>query len=102
MPADETYGLLNILADLKKIGFQQSLIVNGGRALHPVTRESFTPEQVKLAGIYRVEGDSNNDEEAVVYALTSTSGTKGLIIDSFGPHADPEIADFMSKVKPAT
>jgi hypothetical protein len=99
MATFESYSLLKILDDLKAKGYSRCLTIKKGKAHFADSNKSFAPETMLLVGTYRVEGDSNNDEEAVIYALKTQSGEKGTIIDSFGPHADPEKAEFISKVK---
>jgi hypothetical protein len=41
-------------------------------------------EEFKVDEVYRFEGDSNCNENAVVYALTSNTGVKGTIVDGHG------------------
>jgi len=44
--------------------------------------------------VYRFEGPSDPDEEAVVYALQCpVCGAKGSLVSAFGPGADPDVAD---------
>lgn len=51
-------------------------------------------EQAEVVRVYRYEGPSDPDEEAVVYALCCPScGAGGTLVSSFGPTADPELAD---------
>lgn len=44
--------------------------------------------------VYRFEGPSDPDEEAVVYAIRCPRcGMGGTLVSAFGPGADPEVAD---------
>ena len=44
--------------------------------------------------VYRFEGPSDPDEEAVVYALRCpVCGARGILVSAFGPGADPEVTD---------
>lgn len=57
------------------------------RALH----QTSTAEVVR---VYRFEGPSDPDEEAVVYALRCpVCGAGGTLVSAFGPSADPEVVD---------
>ena len=51
-------------------------------------------ESVEVARVFRFEGPSDPDEEAVVYAARCPiCQAGGTLVSSFGPGADPELAD---------
>jgi hypothetical protein len=51
-------------------------------------------EPAEVVRVYRFEGPSDPDEEAVVYALRCpVCGAGGSVVSSFGPGADPQITD---------
>lgn len=45
---------------------------------------NYKPEDLKILRSYRFEGDSNPDDNAVLYVAQDTDGNKGIIIDSYG------------------
>lgn len=45
-------------------------------------------EDFNIDEVYRFEEDSNPDDNAVVYALTSPTGVKGTIVDGYGASAE--------------
>jgi hypothetical protein len=48
----------------------------------------------EVVRVYRFEGPSDPDEEAVVYALRCPGCTTGgTLVSAFGPGADPELTD---------
>ena len=48
------------------------------------------PDEFEIIEVYRFEGDSNPDDEDVVYAVESRDGKlKGIITSAFGLYADP-------------
>jgi hypothetical protein len=51
-------------------------------------------ERAEVVRVYRFEGPSDPDEEAVVYGLRCPCcGAGGTLVSSFGPGADPELTD---------
>lgn len=51
-------------------------------------------DAAEVLRVFRFEGPSDPDEEAVVYALQCpVCGAKGSLVSGFGPGADPDIAD---------
>ncbi|MEO5783798.1 MAG: phosphoribosylpyrophosphate synthetase [Ginsengibacter sp.] len=48
------------------------------------------PDEFEIVEAHRFEGDSNPDDEDVVYAVESKDGKlKGIITSAFGLYADP-------------
>src|SRR5215213_6502290 len=48
------------------------------------------PDEFEIVELHRFEGDSNPDDEDVVYAVESKDGKlKGVITSAFGLYADP-------------
>lgn len=46
------------------------------------------PEQFRVDEVYRFEGDSNPDDNAVLYAITASNGVKGTLVDGYGVYSD--------------
>jgi hypothetical protein len=49
---------------------------------------SLRPDEFEITEVYRFEGDSNPDDEAVVYAIESKHGHRGILVNGFGISAD--------------
>lgn len=58
--------------------------------------KKFEPEDFEITEFYRFEGDTDPADEAVVYAIESKNGEKGVLINAFGIYADP-MSDSMIK-----
>jgi hypothetical protein len=63
------------------------------------TQKIYQPNQVKVAHFYRFEGESNPDDNAILYAIETDEGEKGTIVDAYGAYSDPLITDFMKQVE---
>jgi hypothetical protein len=59
----------------------------------------YQPEQVNVVNFFRFEGTSNPDDEAVLYVIETTDGTKGTLTDAYGVYQDPLIGSFMKQVE---
>lgn len=44
----------------------------------------YQPQEMKILKSYRFEGDSNPDDNAVLYVAQDTEGNKAMIMDSYG------------------
>ena len=62
----------------------------------PVT---LMPSEFEITEVYRFEGDSNPDDEAIVYAIESKHGQKGVLVNGFGISADAVSDEMIKKLK---
>ncbi|MFD1096362.1 phosphoribosylpyrophosphate synthetase [Salegentibacter chungangensis] len=46
--------------------------------------ESFGVDEFEVDKVLRFEGMSNPDDNAILYAITTTNGTKGVLVDGYG------------------
>jgi len=63
------------------------------------TSEKHDPNDLEIVAIYRYEGDSNPSDEAIVYAIESKSGTKGILVDAYGASSDARTAEIIKKIR---
>ncbi len=58
--------------------------------------DKFAPNSFEIMEVYRFEGNSDPSDEAVVYAIQSNNGMKGVLVNGYGISAD-EISGEMAK-----
>ena len=58
----------------------------------------YRPDELLITEVYRFEGISDPDDNSVVYAIVSTDGIKGLLIDAYGAYADESKNDFLKNI----
>ncbi len=46
--------------------------------------ETYSVEEFDVDKVLRFEGMSNPDDNAILYAITTTSGRKGVLVDGYG------------------
>lgn len=62
-----------------------------------ICRESeIHPEDFEIVEVHRFEGATDPADEAVVYAIESKNGDKGVLVNGYGPSSDP-MSDEMAK-----
>lgn len=77
--------VLKALEELKSMGFtvdynlQEEIIYND-------------PNNYEILHIYRYEGDSNPDDEAIVYGIKAISGEKGVFVAGFSANSESKAA----------
>ena len=61
----------------------------------------YQPSDLTIKRTYRFEGDSNPDDNAVLYVAEDKDGNKGMIIDSYGADSNypgEKFDDFMRDI----
>nr|WP_315155821.1 hypothetical protein [uncultured Flavobacterium sp.] len=83
--------VLEALADLKEKGFHHDFNL--------YTEDIKTnPHEFSVEHVYRYEGDSDPDEESVVYGIISVSGKKGVFVSGFSANSDDEASKILEKL----
>ena len=79
---------------LEAEGYGASFVFTQGALRCGVCGDAHRTERVEVVAVYRFEGPSDPDEQAVVYAVRCPScGAGGSIVSAYGPGADPEMTD---------
>lgn len=79
---------------LKKRGY--TIDFNLDREAIVCEGERCHPEDFEITGIYRFEGNTDPADEAIVYAIESQSGLKGVLVNGYGISSDA-LSDAMIK-----
>jgi hypothetical protein len=69
----------------------------GLESLHK--HSNYTPEQIQVVNFFRFEGQSDPDDNAILYVIETNDGTKGTLIDAYGIYNDPKVSKFMKDVE---
>src|SRR5260221_14102094 len=87
------------LSDLTKRGFTHDFSIKSDAIECNELGLMLHPRDFEIAEVYRFEGDSNPDDEEVIYAIESKSGIKGVLVSAFGTYADEISAELIKKLK---
>lgn len=84
------------LEQLKKQGFvtdfnleENCLVCNTAK---------YDPDDFEIVDVYRYEGDSDPGDEATVYAIQSSDGTKGVLVTGYGMYYDSMSEELLQKL----
>lgn len=84
------------IKDLKARGYE--LDFNLEENCIVCNEEKYHPEDFEITEVYRFEGDSDPADEAVVYAIESKTGVKGMLVNGYGISSDTMSADMAKKL----
>ena len=62
---------------------------------HPI---KLNPSEFEIAEVHRFEGNSDPADEAIVYAIESRHGQKGVIVNGYGTTAESLSSDMVEKL----
>lgn len=57
-----------------------------------------TPDEFSITEVHRYEGNSDPADEAIVYAIESDHGHKGVLVNGFGISADAVTNELIHKL----
>jgi hypothetical protein len=91
--------LVSCLNSLSRDGFSDDYKMTED-GLKSLKRERvYSPEEVKVLNFYRFEGNSDPADNSILYAIETSDGGRGTLVDAYGPYADSKISTFMHQVE---
>ena len=94
------YGTLSqTINGLKAEGYTRDFNIQKDCLVCQADKAELSPDDFEIDGVFRFEGESNPDDEAVLYAISSTKdSTKGLLVNGYGISADDASAELIKKL----
>ena len=98
---NESYGTLSeTINGLKKQGYILDFNIRRDRLICHQTQTILSPDDFEIDKFYRFEGESNPDDESILYALSSPKyGVKGLLVNGYGISSDDVSEELIAKLK---
>ena len=63
------------------------------------TENVYQPEDVKVVNFFRFEGQSDPNDQSILYVIETSDGLKGTLVDAYGPYSDRKLAEFIQQVE---
>ena len=74
--------------DLRTRGYKEDLNLKATCVECPSHNLQLYPEDFTIDEFHRFEGMSNPSDNSIVYAISSNSGVKGVLVDAYGVYAE--------------
>ncbi len=84
---------------LKKKGYTQDFNLHPEWLECPPLNLKLRPDEFHVDEVHRFEGMNDPDDSEVLFAIRSTSGMKGLLIDAYGAYADSLSKEMIDRLK---
>lgn len=73
---------------LKARGYKADLNLRRDCVECPSNNLHLSPQDFTIDEFYRFEGMSNPSDSSIVYAISSNSGLKGVLVDAYGVYSE--------------
>lgn len=80
--------LTDALDDLKKRGYEADFATQTVCLYCGDLDIRLDPEDFHVDEVYRFERNSNPDDNSVLYAISSSTGVKGTLVDGYGAYSE--------------
>lgn len=84
---------------LRNEGYATEFEVKEDRLKADDSDEGYKPDDVVIKHHYRFEGESNPSDMSILYAVKTSDGTKGMVVNAYGAYGTESVADFMQQCK---
>ena len=91
--------LSEALNDLAKRGYVHNFNIECDSLKCASLEMKLNPDEFEITECYRFEGDSNPDDEEVVYAIESKDGVKGTLVNAYGMYSEGISDEIIAKLK---
>jgi hypothetical protein len=91
--------LVDALNDLKKRGYEADFATETVCLYCSDLDLRLNPEEFHVDEIHRFDGDASPDGNSVIYAISSSTGVKGTLVDAFGPYAEHMSFEMVKKLQ---
>lgn len=91
--------LATCLNKMLKEGYTENFQVTDDGLESLRKHSNYRPEQIQVVNFFRFEGESDPDDNAILYVIETNDGIKGTLIDAYGVYNDPKVSSFMKDVQ---
>jgi len=91
--------LTEALTDLKTRGYNNDFNLHPEWIECPPLNIKLAPEEFHVDEIYRFEGMNNPDDSAILFAVSSSQGIKGVLLDAYGAYSESLSSVMVSKLR---
>jgi hypothetical protein len=91
--------LSEVMTAIQKDGFKENFIVKENLLYAPEADKYYAPVEIRIANFYRFEGTSDPGDSSILYAIETTDGVKGILLDAYGAYSDEMTTNFIREIE---
>jgi hypothetical protein len=90
--------LVDAINDLKARGYNRDFNLRETYIQCSESGTQLSPDEFEIMEVYRFEGMTDPDDQTVLYAIEGKNGMKGVLVNAYGPGADPISQQLVAKL----
>src|SRR5690349_16078942 len=98
MESDRYDSLLDALEAARKKSFIHDFHLEND-LLTTEDGSQFSSREISILEYHRFEGESDPEDESVIYLIETANGVRGTLVDAYGVKADEQVAEFLERVR---
>lgn len=91
--------LVDCESRMREDGYKEDFAVKDDRLCALSTGKTYSPEETRIVNFFRFEGQSDPADNSILYVIETKDGTKGTLVDGYGPSSDADASSFILKVE---
>ena len=84
---------------LEAEGYTDQYRVEKGKLVDLTNQKKYKAKDVKAVNFFRFEGIANPEDMSILYAIETSDGRKGTLVDAYGMYSDDDTGAFMQDVE---
>ena len=84
---------------LESEGYTDQYRVEKGKLVTLNGKKKYKPKDVKAVNFFRFEGITDPDDMSILYAIETSDGCKGTLVDAYGLYSDNETGEFLNQIE---
>jgi hypothetical protein len=84
---------------LEAEGYTDQYRVEKGKLIDLTNQKKYKAKDVKAVNFFRFEGITNPEDMSILYAIETSDGRKGTLVDAYGMYSDDDTGAFMQDVE---
>lgn len=90
--------LTRVMKKLQEVGYNSNFGIENNELIDYDSKKTYGVSDLQLDYEFRTEGETNPDDESILFALQAKDGNKGIVVASYGPGSDTSIIEFVNQV----
>jgi len=91
--------LQEAISGLRAEGYQHDFNLENDKIYCPTLKMYYQPKDFEVVETHRFEGMSNPDDNEVLYAIRTSTGDRGIMVDAYGTYAESISQEMLNKLR---
>ncbi|AKA34143.1 MAG: phosphoribosylpyrophosphate synthetase [Muricauda sp.] len=96
----ESYdSLAEAIQDLQRLGYTEDFNLCTVGVENKAKKKIHEAANLNVVKYYRFEGETNPDDNSILYVIETSTGEKGLLVDAYGTYSGNVSREMLDKLK---